>query len=196
MRLLMFCVPRGVLALTNLALLGACSGMEPTSDGDASVARDANGSGHKLIDAASWKLALATEDPFAGHRPGRVLCGEADWRIEPQGVEIDTRACNYATLVQPALARVARGERVQLFIWWQTLASKEASTAHVAIQAGATIIWQEAVAIPAPADVRNIDVPLLTDLEVGEPIFIHVRNHGYNNWSFGPITTAYPKKQR
>lgn len=170
------CISMHGTVLSSLLLLAAACG--------ASAERDWT----PLTDTAAWTAAEADEDPLFSHRPSRVDCEPPAWREEFGAIEVDTGACNYLSLRQPALAALARGDEIQLSAWWQTLAHVESATGHLAIFAGADLLWEEEIAIPGPADARALIVRAPADYPAGTPITLHLHNHGHNTWNFDTLS--------
>lgn len=141
-----------------------------------------------LAEPMLWKAVAAADDPLATHRPATVMCPlGSGWLVEDQGFEVNTQACNYAMFSQPALAAVVPGARIVGSLYHFDLVSAEPATAHAALQVGETLIWEQEIAIPGPANAFTIDVPASFAADAGAPVYFHLHNHGQNNWTLGKL---------
>ena len=136
-----------------------------------------------LIDHDEWVPTPLVTDPLASHRPFDLRC-KRPFSPEHDALEIDTRTCNYASASQPLSRPLEVGDRLAIRMWWYPLASQEPSEAHIALLLGNEIVWEEHVAIPGPADVRELELESPASFGVDDEITIHLHNHGYNNWIF------------
>lgn len=157
-----------------------------TSDGEASSGEAATW--RSLVDHDAWQDELvAADDPWAEHRPAEVQCA-GGWAQETGGIEVDTGACNYLLLQQPIPFAIEEGDPVRLRMWWQTLASLEPATGHVAVLIDGELLWDEEVPIPGPADVRSLEFPSPRSAPAGATLTLHLHNHGTNTWHFHDLT--------
>ena len=180
-----------ILAFLLGGILWGCSDSSPP-------VADAGTATSFLVWAApsAWLLAGRDDDPFAGGQGARVRCGARDFQVEDGVAEITTRTCGFATLVQPVMTATALGDQLRFSIWWQTLASDQVATARVVLAMfGDRQLWATEVAIPSPADAREVSIRLPSAFAAGDLLYFHVENHGYNSWRLGPITVA-PSKER
>lgn len=161
----------------------ACEAPEPADD-EVEMRWDS------LLDAEAWTSVPARADPLAAHRPQPVICGIAPWRPEGGGIEVDTQGCNYVSVRQPLLVHVARGDLLRLTAWWDRLASESPAAGHIAVLIGDEIVWEEHVAIPGEADIRDLEFESPVDAEPGTPVVFHLHNHGYNTWRLQSLQVA------
>lgn len=183
-----------LLAVTTPACVA--DGTEPlddetdaTSDDDGTTAADDGepASWRSLARNDSWQPDTAEDDPLVEHRPAQVEC-EHGWALESGGVEIRTDQCNYLSLQQPLRAAIEPGDRLQLELWWQTLASVEPAQGHLALLVDGELLWEELVPIPGPADARNLEFPSPLGAPAGATLTLHLHNHGYNAWHFHELS--------
>jgi hypothetical protein len=175
-------------------LLAGCIGRAagesaPAPDARAPVVMappDATAAG-PLVDLRVWTVAPPELDPFAEHLADSVPCENADWHREPTAIEVETKSCNYLTLMQPALRDLRAGDRLWFLAWWQRLLSEQPAIGHMAVALGKQVVWQESVMIPGEADAREVLLTGVPELHRGDPVFVHVRNHGYNSWKFSAL---------
>ncbi len=165
------------------AAVGACGGERsaPVPSVPASPA--------SLIDHQAWRVTDDNSDPLASHRPRVVSCGDlTSWGPEESYVEVDTGRCNYLMIEQPALASGAIGDHVKGSITHFDLTAPEPAMAHLAVLIHDRVIFERVIAVPGPADVFSFDEILTAPFENGEPVYLHVHNHGQNNWRFYDLT--------
>ncbi len=130
----------------------------------------------------------ANDDPLASHRPPAVDCNPlTGWYAEDDELEIDTLACNYAALSEPAATSVTRGEHIVTTLSHYDLTAAEPAEAHVAILAGTVVLFETSIAVPGPADLIEIDIVAQQDIARGTPLVFHLHNHGQNTWQFAPL---------
>ncbi|HEU4405422.1 MAG TPA: hypothetical protein VFS43_09050 [Polyangiaceae bacterium] len=141
-----------------------------------------------LARAELWRAAPPAEGqgPADGGGP-KVMCGERDLRVEGSSLEVSTAECDHAVLRQPALADLARGDELTVWVWWSTLDAPEPATGRLRLFLGPDEVWQESVAIPGRADLREVHVRSPADLPAGAPITFVVSNHGANAWTLGEV---------
>ena len=141
-----------------------------------------------LIDGEMWSETGVDEDPLATHRGTSIMCPESAWYPELGGVEIETTACAYLSLSQPLALDIARGDRLRLVAWWQLLVSIDPAEAHLAILIDDQPIWEERIAIPGPADARDLEIVAPSDFPAGSTVVFHLHNHGYNSWMLNELS--------
>jgi hypothetical protein len=141
-----------------------------------------------LTDNGAWTPTGESVDPRLSHRPAQVECAPPAWRDEFGALEVDTGACNYLSLSQPARVDFKEGDEIRLSAWWQTLIHVEPAIGHLAVYAEEELLWDEEIPIPGPGDTRELIVFAPTDYPAGTPITLHLHNHGHNTWSFETIS--------
>lgn len=143
--------------------------------------------------AEAWQPAPAGEDPMSHHLDAdAIACGEQDWHVELEGLEIETTRCNYAVLQQPLLADLEQGSRLRVRVWWQTLVSPEPVDGHLAIFVDDQLVWEDHVAIPGPADAREIELASPVSAAAGTTVAFHLHNHGSNTWNLNELALQIP----
>jgi hypothetical protein len=137
-----------------------------------------------LIDHGHWREYSAAEDPLLDHQPANLDCGAAGWYVEPAPpvLEVDTSYCNYALLEHPSLAQVERGDTIRLELRHYDLRAAELAQAHIAILFRDQLEWETFVPIPSDATVQTFQWSADHPLAIGEPIRVHLHNHGQNTW--------------
>jgi hypothetical protein len=172
--------------------LTACQSEGPR-DGTALQAAVAAPQAFQLTSAESWALASREEDPFIEYEPGRVRCTAFAIRPESSWLEVTTTDCNYASLAFTFTADAPPGSRVRGQIAWATLAALEPAVGTLAFATGPeAVLWSLDVAIPARADIVELEFELAQGLPAGAVLYFHVRNHGYNTWQLSPLTLDPP----
>lgn len=90
---------------------------------------------------------------------------------------------------QPLLVDVPVGTAIEVDLWHQALFSDETdATGHVALAVGEEVVWEIEVPIPFPPTVWREVVTAPRDLRMGEPVVLHIHNHGANSWNLGGLT--------
>ncbi len=159
----------------------ACEGGESAADDRDNISP---GISLSLIDHNAWTVAEASDDPFAGHRPPNVSCPEWSYGLEDEIFEVETDDCNYLSLTQPSLVDLKAGDRVQATLWHLELWAPDPATAHVAVQIGPDLRWEENIPIPGSEHMYEPELIVLEDRPAGTPIHFHLHNHGTNSWRF------------
>ena len=134
-----------------------------------------------------WQMAEPARDPLASEAPVDAVCDPYAVVFEDPHLEVDTRACSYAVLEQPALTTAARGERLTGAIWHLGLIAELPATAHIALAVGGSVIWEQWIDIPSPPTAWELDVPFQSNVEQGAAIVLHLHNHGANQWRVGEL---------
>jgi hypothetical protein len=189
-----FIKARALLALPVALLALACNASQG-SHGSADSGMDAGGAdaGQEtpdaaalpfvpLIDQTEWSNYPPELDPLASHQPDAIDCNIAGWFIERGSIEVSTGDCNYLLVEHPAQLAVAKGSPVQMELVHFDLGAPEPATAHVAILFGDEVQWELEIPIPSSAYVYKETFIATRDLDVGEPVRLHLHNHGQNTW--------------
>ena len=140
-----------------------------------------------LVLPMDWQQVPAPDDPLATHRPPEVSCPLGAWLYEPQGLEINTAACNYAMFVQPSRVAIVPGARLRASLYHFDLNSNPPATAHVALIVGEAVLWEQEIAIPGKANAYTIDLVPDFTAAAGTPVYFHLHNHGQNTWTLGEV---------
>jgi len=144
-----------------------------------------------LVRAEDWTNLPAQDDPLPSHRPDPVICEAAPWHAEGQGIEVETEGCNYVSITQPLQHDLAAGDLIRLTAWWERLAADPPATGHLAVLIGDQVLWEESVAIPGEADLRDLEFECPMDAKAGTPVVFHLHNHGYNTWRLQTLQVAH-----
>lgn len=177
--------PRRTWLLFPLTLGLACT---PTARDDDSLSETGgDGVWLSLIDPTAWVPTHANDDPAADHRPERIDC-IGGYAPEGAGIEVSTDQCNYLSISQPIAVPIAAGEAMRIQTWWQSLASTMPAQGHIALFVDDDLQWEEFVAIPGPADARDIRWAADHDISAGATITLHLHNHGANTWQFNDFS--------
>ena len=141
--------------------------------------------GELLLDPTAW-----VEAPDVRHRPDSVDCDPAGWRVELEGMEVETDLCPYIVLTQPLLLDVRAGRDIQILAWHNDLVSPEPAEGHLLLTVGEAVLldWNEP--IPSNAAVASERVSLPTPLRAGDAVVLHVHNHGANTWNLNEVALA------
>lgn len=145
-----------------------------------------------LVDHSAWASAELAADPLRAHQPESVVCGIAGWYVEYGQLEIDTARCNYAWIEHPAQVAIPIGSQVTTVFSHFDLAAPEPADAHAAVLFGDAIQWETVVTIPQPGNALELAWEASVALEVGDPIRVHLHNHGQNFWSVASLMAHVP----
>ena len=130
----------------------------------------------------AWTHVAMAGDPWPSHRPTEVRCDELGAYPEGGSYEIDTGSCNYLSVVQPIPMELLAGDRVRIALTHGDLLAESPGEGHVAMQIGDELLWSELVSIPATATPYSEDLVLTHDHPLDTQIWLHIHNHGANNW--------------
>lgn len=146
-----------------------------------------------LVLAESWQTAPAGADPLAHHAGAdAIVCGAGDWHAELDGLEIETTRCNYASLEQPLLVDLDRGDELRVRVWWQALVSPEPVEGHLALLVGGELVWEQHAAIPGPAAAHEVTLASPVSAPAGTTVTFHLHNHGSNTWNLNELALQAP----
>ncbi len=137
-----------------------------------------------LIVGEAWDVQPKNRDVFIDIRPDEVDCDNGTgWLVEDGALEIRTEFCNYLSLTQQALLELPSGTELELAFSHSDLNYNAPASAHVALSVAGTTIWEEEIAIPSESDLRKHSITLPFAVGLGDPIEIHLHNHGDNAWT-------------
>ncbi len=149
---------------------------------------------------------LPAEDPFSTLRLPSHFCDDtchfAEFlQVGEYSYSVDSGYCDYVTMVQPTRAAIAVGDPILIRFWHFALNAPDGGRAYLAIQVGDHMAWQAKLPIPCRGGVTGaipggdcIDTPGAAEVDpasfvadfaapAGTPIYVHVQNHGDNNYS-------------
>ncbi len=173
---------RPLVAVASVLSFGAC-GDEVDGQTCAPLAADER---EVLVDHDQWRLATVEEDPWSEVRPVDPSCDVTGRQPEDFAGQysfgIDTALCSYTTVVQETLEDVCPGESILVWLWRFALTGPEGSEAHIAVQLGDELIFEDVVPIPNTSALKVDSYPVKQFHPAGTPITFHVRNHGNNSY--------------
>jgi len=153
----------------------------PGGDGNHSTRAQA------LVTASRWDAVDEADDPFSDSKADEAVCDSLGYMPEDYEGKpaffVDTEACDYLTVEQPALIGVARGDTLHLRLYHYDLTAPDGGQAQLAIAFGEDTVWEEEVDIPADARMIDTTWQAVQSIEAGDPILFHVNNHGDNNYA-------------
>lgn len=148
-----------------------------------------------LVAAEGWTLVPLEDDPFAD-RYSDQPCDERGARVENGLIEIDTTLCRFATLVHPSRLSVRADETIIAVMFHDSLFTEEENATGTSLIAlGPDIWWEETIPIPRSSEVYPRESVAGVDLEVGDPIYWHVDNHGGNSWNLSHIRVESARRE-
>jgi len=151
-----------------------------------------DGSVSLIATPMDWSPAASDLDPIPEHRPLDDRCPEGSWGEEDGALEVSTGLCRYAWLEQPVATRVPSGAVLRAEVWHTGLDAPEPAEAHVALLMGETVAWEAWAAVPSDPTLWEVLLDVDTPLAAGEPLRLHLHNHGANAWKLGPVTIEAP----
>ncbi|MEY4510656.1 MAG: hypothetical protein RLZZ450_2778 [Pseudomonadota bacterium] len=160
-------------SLTPLPALDASGAM--LGDGGVPTARF-----EPLVDNQGWRRYEAALDPLRSHQPGELTCAASATFLEYGSFEIDTTRCNYVLSEHPSQLALARGTELKMELLHYDLTAPEPAEAHVAILFGDALQWETSIPIPSAGDVVKASFTATRSLALGDPIRLHLHNHGGN----------------
>lgn len=147
-----------------------------------------------IIDQTQWHPYAAFDDPLPEHEPAMIQCGPAGFYLTPLSsrpkLEIDTAYCNYALLYAEALVPLSAGVELSFELRHFDLVAEQPAQAHVALFLDRTLDWETYIAIPSPAEVTTFSWHTQRAIHQGEPIRLHLHNHGQNTWVIAKLTAS------
>lgn len=135
-----------------------------------------------FLNFAQFRFSDLSTDPLLSHQPAEVECLMSSFLMEQGGLEISTNSCNYAAIEFDAQHPLKAGDVLDVFAFHKGLWAPEPSTAHLAILIKDEIFWQTTATIPGDSEFFYYDAPITSDIEEGDPIHVHLHNHGINDW--------------
>jgi hypothetical protein len=145
-----------------------------------------------LIDNLSWHSYDATLDPLRSHQPAELSCAASATFLEYGSFEVDTTRCNYVLSEHPALLALAAGTQVKMEILYYDLAAPEPAEAHLALLFGDALQWETHIPIPKAGDVIEVSFAATRTLALGDPIRLHLHNHGGNSYMVVSVQALVP----
>jgi hypothetical protein len=151
-------------------------------------------------------FVLPAEDPFSALRTPAHFCDDgchfAEFlQVGEYSYTVESGYCNYFTMVQPTLREIRAGDEIHIRFWHFALTAPGGGRAYLALQVGDRVIWDARLPIPCRGGIVGaipggdcIDTPGAADADparfvadfdapAGAPIYVHVQNHGANNYS-------------
>ena len=90
---------------------------------------------------------------------------------------------SFSRAQQGSLNAAEAGEELQIRIWHSELNADEPAIGYVGLAIGEDIVWEGEVSIPSEAGPLEGTITLTDSIELGEPLRVHVHNHGENTWT-------------
>lgn len=146
--------------------------------------------GGPVIASDRWIVAPLSVDPFPDHQPPQPWeCKPGSFRVENGSFEVETGSCAYGLFAQPLLVPVRAGQKLHMLAWHLILSSPEPAHGHMALYLGKEKIFEVSPQIPGPAASYDREIVVKEDHPPGEPVILHIHNHGINNWNLLSLET-------
>ena len=147
-----------------------------------------------LVNHTLWEYIPLEDDPYSALATEESSCPEGGYKVEGEGsdqiLEIDTGICNFVTLEQPLPRSLKAGDTLEWSLWHLTLVYLEPAEAYVAMTIGDELLWERTMPIPSPAAAYSQEITAPMAFDAGEPIRIHLHNHGNNSWRFHKLAVV------
>jgi hypothetical protein len=157
------------------------------ASGDATDADRPRRPSEPLIEWDDWTALTGNADPWAGLRQD-VACDSPLPRVEEGMVEFNTAACGSYAVSAPLLVPIEVGDTIEMLMWHSTLFApgREASgTFEVRINGHEVFSYERTY--PQPQQFVDHTVEATFGAAAGDPVQVHVRNHGANTWHLAKI---------
>jgi hypothetical protein len=149
-----------------------------------------------LAEPEAWDVQSRNRDVFLDHRPDEVDCArDSGWLVEDGTLEVRTEFCNYLSLTQQSLVALEVGTELELVLSHSELNFNAPSSAHVAVSVADATIWETSIAIPSDNKLLKETLALPVGIERGDPIEVHLHNHGDNAWTIHSLDAFVPADQ-
>jgi hypothetical protein len=142
---------------------------------------------YDLALAPDWALAAADADPWPGRPVDAPACPGRTVYDESGSVEIDTNLCSWVSVVADARHDVAAGDPVELLFFHSALVADEPAEAVMGVAIAGTELWTTTVPVPSASGFYAPELPSPIDVAEGDPIVLHVHNHGANTYQLGHL---------
>lgn len=182
-----YCNPSAWLALLALLLDAGCS-----SGAEAKTGSPTDSSRAALVSLEGWTAVARADDPFtaAGEEPPEC---EPSFHVEvaQNWLEVDTTACNWVTLSQPAQAEVAEGDRLEFDFSHFDLDADAPTTAELRLRFDDCDAWSTSIPIPGAADVYAEQFRSPCRLTSHSQVLFHLHNHGQNTYQLKDLSRLH-----
>jgi hypothetical protein len=146
-----------------------------------------------LVELDRWEwVEDANLDVFGPERPAGLVCdpvlGITEEMLGTDRVlEINTSACDYATVRQPSRVALAAGDVVAIRMFHWDLTTPAPAQAHLALAIDGTVVWEAQVPSPAAAALVEEEIDIAQAVPAGAELQLHVHNHGANSYDLVAI---------
>lgn len=144
----------------------------------------------QLVDQRAWRRYDAAVDPLRDHQPESIDCKISATYVEYGSFEIDTTRCNYLLAETPSLRGIDLGTEVHLSLLHYDLLAPQPAQAHIAVLFGDALQWETLLPVPSPGNVIDVRFQATKELSFGEPIRLHLHNHGGNTYLLQTLEAA------
>lgn len=149
-----------------------------------------------LIEPLAWDIQPENRDIFQAFRPDQIDCPRGTgFLIEDDELEVRTEFCNYLSLSQQSLLDMPAGTELEFTMSYSDLNFNAPSTAHIALSIAGNILWSAELPIPSPGAIVKEQLTLTTAVSRGDPIEMHIRNHGDNAYTVHSLDAFIPGDQ-
>ena len=141
--------------------------------------------GTALVNGTAWIRSNFFPNLFEHEHDESEQCPGIPYREEYGGVEISTGRCHEITLAQPCLLDINVGDRIRIIAWHSQLVSEdpEPHEGVFMLAMNDTLLWSETSPIPGGARSFDLTIESHVNIRAGEPVRLHVHNHGANAWN-------------
>jgi hypothetical protein len=143
-----------------------------------------------LVDLNSWQFKDLDTDPLLEHQPEIIECELSAFRVELEQLEIRTDYCNYAAIVFETQKDIAASTTLEFLILHGGLWAIEDAEAHIAVYLDGELFWEGFPPIPSTSEFFFHEQQIGRDIAKGSELYIHLHNHGVNDWKVGYFKEA------
>lgn len=149
-----------------------------------------------LIEPLAWDVQPKNRDVYLEHRPEVIDCPRGTgFLIEDDELEVRTEFCNYLSLSQQSLLDMPAGTELEFTMSHSDLNFNAPATAYLGLSISGTKIWTAEIDIPSPGTIIKETLSLPVAVSRGDPIEIHIRNHGDNTYTVHSLDAFIPSDQ-
>ena len=162
---------------------GACESVDPLGS-----LEDGNlPKGTALGFSDQWVRIPLAEDPYLSEKKDDAECYPGAEVLEGAVFEVNTTGCTFVSFQQPALEAGIEGQRIRFVHWHLDLWAPDVDKGVLALRIGESEVYRTEYDIPGLAEFVDAEWELEKAFDSGDPMVLHLRNHGINSWRFGVL---------
>lgn len=177
-------------AATRMWYLCAAALLFGCADHDQPPVRETERTFQPLVELDDWTAVSRDDDPFVEDDAPPEDCVSPGVRVEDDQswLELDTTQCGFITVAADARFDVAEGQKLKLEVSHFDLDAAEPATAKLRLRFETCEAWENAIAIPSPANVYELEFDSPCQVAQGGRVLFHLHNHGQNTYQLRSIS--------